>query len=156
MFETKRIVTIVSKRELSICLPYLGKESLKIRSNLSKLDKSYFPECKLQIIFSSNNRLGNYFCFKDKIPLNCCSFVLYKFMCNKCNLVYYSKTKQHFKVCVYEHLRISLRRGNRFSYNHKQNNNTAVLNHLHECKCNSSINNFKIIRYTKNDYYYYA
>ena len=95
MFETKRIVTTVSKRELRICLPFLCKESLKIRSNLSKLAKSYFPECKLQIIFNSNNRLGNYFSFKDKIPLNCRFFVLYKFMCNKCNLVYYGKTKRH-------------------------------------------------------------
>ena len=47
MFETKRIVTAVSKRELRICLSFLGTESLKIKSNLSKLAKSYFPECKL-------------------------------------------------------------------------------------------------------------
>ena len=149
MFETKQIVTTVNKRELRICLPFLGKRSLKIISYLSKLAKSYFPECKLQIIFHSNNQLGNYFSFKDKILLNCCSFVLYKFMCN---LIYYGKTKQHFKVHVYEHLGISLRTGNRFTYNPKQNNNTAVLNHLHECKCNLSIYNFKIIGSAKNDY----
>ena len=41
MFETKRIVTTVSKRELGICLPFLGKESLKI-GNRSKLAKPYF------------------------------------------------------------------------------------------------------------------
>ena len=73
-------------------------------------------------------------------------------MCNKCNLVYYGKTKRHFKVRVFEHLGISLRTSNRFTYNHKQNKNTTVLNHLHECKCNSSINDFKIIGSAKNDY----
>ena len=73
-------------------------------------------------------------------------------MCNKCNLVYYGKTKQHLKVHVYEHLGISFRTGNRFTCNPKQNNNTAVLNHLDECKCNSSINNFKIIGSAKNAY----
>ena len=144
MFETKRIVATVSKRELRICLPFLGKESLKIRRNLSKVTKSYFPKWKLQIIFSSNNRLGNYISFKDNIPLNYRSFVLYKVMCNKCNLVYYGKTKRHFKVRVYEHLGISLKTGNRFTYNPKQNNNTAVFN--------SFTNDFKIIGSAKNDY----
>ena len=42
MFETKRIVTTVSKRELRICLPFLGKESLKIKSNLSNLSWKLF------------------------------------------------------------------------------------------------------------------
>ena len=50
--------------------------------------------------------------------------------------------------------KIGLRTGNRFTCNPKQNNNTAVLNHLHECKCNSSINDFKIIGSAKMTTYY--
>ena len=152
IFEVKETITTVDKRELKICLPFLGVESLKMRTSLSKLAKTYFPECKLRIIFSSNNRLGNYFSFKDKIPLNCRSLVLYKYMCNKCNLVYYGKTKRHFKVRAFEHLGVSLRTGKGFTYNPKHNNNTAVLNHLQECKCKSSINDFKIIGSAGNDY----
>ena len=150
----KRTVLTVSKREFRICLPFLGKESLRIRGNLLKLAKTYFPSsCKLQIIFSSNNRLSTHFSFKDKIPLNCRSFILYKFLCNKCNLVYYGKTFRHFKVRVFEHLGTSLRTGKPFTYNPKNNNNTAVLNHLHKCKCNASISDFKIIGSASNDYH---
>ena len=150
----KSPVYTVSKRVLRICLPYLGKESLKIRGNLLKLAKTYFPSsCKLQIIFSAQNRLGNYFSFKDKIPLNCRSFILYKFVCNKCNLVYYGKTFRHFKVRVFEHLGKSLKTGKPFKYNPSNNNNTAVLNHLQKCKCQASINDFKIIGSANNDYH---
>ena len=113
MFQTNRIVNTVSKRELRICLPFLGKESLKIRSNLSKLAKSYFPECKLhlQIIFSSNNRLGNYFSFKDKIPLNCRSFGLYKFTVTSAILFITVKQNDTLRYAFMNTLSISLRTG---------------------------------------------
>ena len=38
------------------------------------------------------------------------------------------------------------------TYNPKHNNNTAVRNHLQECKCKSSISDFKIIGSASNDY----
>ena len=99
---SKQTVMSVSKKELKICLPFLGKESLRLRSHLLKFSKIYLPGyCKLQIIFSSKNRLGDHFRFKDKIPLECRSFILYKFLCNKCNLVYYGKTFRHYQVRVY-------------------------------------------------------
>ena len=47
----------------------------------------------------------------------------------------------------------SLRTGKPFTYNPKNNNNTAVLNHLHKCKCNASISDFKIIGSASNDYH---
>ena len=150
----KRPVSTVSKRVLRICLPFLGKESLRIRGNLLKLAKTYFPtSCKLQIIFSAQNRLSNYFGFKDKVPLNCRSFILYKFVCNKCNLVYYGKTFRHFKVRVFEHLGTSLKTGKSFAYNPNNINNTAVLNHLHKCKCHATMNDFTIIGSANNDYH---
>ena len=150
----KQIVLTVKKRELIICLPFLGRESLRIRGNLLKLAKTYFPaSCKLNIIFSSNNRLRNYFQFKDKIPMNCRSLILYKFLCNKCNLVYYGKTFRHFKVRAFEHLGKSLKTGKAFTFNPNNNNNTAVLNHIQKCKCNASIDDFKIIGSANTDYH---
>ena len=150
----KRTVLTASRKEFRICLPFLGTESLRVRSNLLKFAKTYLPgSCKLQIIFSSDNRLGDYFRFKDKIPLNCRSFILYKFMCNKCNLVYYGKTFRHYKVRVFEHIGTSLRTGKPFSYNPQNSNNTAVLNHIQKCKCNASIDDFKIIGSARNDYH---
>ena len=151
---SKQTVMSVSKQELKICLPFLGKESLRLRSHLLKFSKIYLPGyCKLQIIFSSKNRLGDHFRFKDKIPLECRSFILYKFLCNKCNLVYYGKTFRHYKVRVFEHLGTSLRTFKPFTYNPKNNNNTAVLNHIQKCKCKVSIDDFCIIGSAKNDFH---
>ena len=150
----KQTVSTVSKKELRICLPFMGIDSLKIRKELFKFAKDYLPgSCKLQIIFSTQNRLGDYFKFKDKIPLQCRSFILYKYLCNKCNLVYYGKTFRHYKVRVYEHLGKSLKTDKPFKFNSKNSNNTAVLNHIHNCKCKASMDDFKIIGSAKNDYH---
>ena len=150
----KCVAPTVSKKEIRISLPFLGTDSLKVRTSLLKFAKNYLPgSCKLQIIFTSPTRLGDYFRFKDKIPLNCRSFILYKFLCNKCNLVYYGKTFRHFKVRAYEHLGKSLRTNKPFTYNPNNSNNTAVLNHIHKCKCKASINDFKIIGSAKNDFH---
>ena len=55
----------------------MGIDSLKIRGKLTKLAKTYFPFCKIQVIFNSGNRLGSFFQFKDKVPLNARSLILY-------------------------------------------------------------------------------
>ena len=109
--------------------------------------------CKLDITFKVSKRLGDCFRFKDKIPLECRSFILYKFQCSKCNLAYYGKTFRHYKVRVHEHLGTSLRTNNPFTYNPKNVNNTAVLTHLHSCKCKASVDDFSIIGSAKNDYH---
>ena len=154
MSTPKQIISTVSKKELRICLPFMGIDSFKIRKDLLRFAKDYLPGyCKLQIIFSSQNRLGDYFKFKDKIPLQCRSYILYRFLCNKCNLVYYGKTFRHYKVRVYEHLGTSLKTNKPYTYNSENSNNTAVLTHIHSCKCEASMDDFKIIGSAKNDYH---
>ena len=85
--------------------------------------------------------------------MNCRSFILYKFLCNKCNLVYYGKTFRHFKVRVFEHLGKSIKTNKPFTYNPAFNNNTAVRDHLQKCKCHTTIDDFKIMGSANNDYY---
>ena len=153
-FAPKKVISAVEiKDKLRICLPYLGKKSLEIRNHLLELNKTYFKAIKLQVVFKSGNRLGDFFSFKDKIPLHCRSLVLYSYTCDKCNLVYYGKTKRHFKVRAFEHLGKSLRTNKPFTYNVNNNNNTAVLNHIHKCKNTASIDDFKIIGTARNDYF---
>ena len=43
----KKTVPTVPKKVVNISLPFLGKLSLKIRGNLIKLAKTYFPCCKI-------------------------------------------------------------------------------------------------------------
>ena len=147
-----RLVPTVPKKVITISLPFMGKESLKIRSNLSKVAKNYFQCCKIQVVFNSSKRLGSFFNFKDKVPLNVRSLVLYKFTCSSCNSAYVGKTKRHFLVRMFEHLGISLITGNNYTFNPKNNNNTAVLNHIKCGTCEANLDNFRIIGSARNDY----
>ena len=146
-------IPIEVKQKMRICLPYLGKKSLEIRKSLLDFSKTYFKLCKLQIVFKSGNRLGDFLKFKDRIPINCRSLVVYSYTCDKCNLVYFGKTKRHYKVRLFEHLGISLRTNKPFTYNPNNLNNTTVLDHIHKCKNSASMDDFKIIGTARNDYF---
>ena len=55
-------------------------------------------------------------------------------------------------VRTFEHLGNSLATGNKFTYNPKNNNNTAVLNHINSNNCHATLDNFRIIGSARNDY----
>ena len=152
IFIVKKVVTTVPKKELRICLPFLGKQSLEIKSKLCKFMSKNFPQCKLQVIFNSNNRIRNFFNFKDKIPLNVRSHILYRYTCDGCKAIYIGKTRRHYLVRVFEHLGLSLLTHNKYTYNPQNVNNTAVLNHINCKKCVGKQENFKIIGSAKTDF----
>ena len=112
---------------------------------------THFPICKLKVIFNSNNRLRNFFNFKDKIPMRCRSHILYRYTCDGCNTVYIGKTRRHYLVRVCEHLGISLKTGKKYTYNPNNGNNTAILNHINRKKCVGNLDNFKIIGSARTD-----
>ena len=148
----KSLITTVPKKEIRICLPFLGRTSLFCRKQLNKFIKIYYPQCKLRIIFNSNYRLRNCFSFKDRLPNSVRSFVIYRYSCDSCNRVYYGKTRRHYEVRVREHLGISLATGKKFTYNPNNVNNTAILNHVNS-NCIGNKDNFKIIGNAKNDFF---
>ena len=96
-----KTVPTVPKKVVNISLPFLGKLSLKIRGNLIELAKTYFPCCKIQVVFKSDKQLESFFSFKDMIPLNVRSLLIYKFTCSSCNSAYVGKTKRHFVVRMF-------------------------------------------------------
>ena len=151
IFIPKKIITTVPRKEVRICLPFLGKNSLDIRTKLKKFVSSNFPQCKLQIIFNSNNRLRNFFVFKDKLPNSVRSHILYRYVCDSCNGVYYGKTRRHYEVRISEHLGISLATGKKYTFNPHNKNNTAILNHINSNACVGKKDNFKIIGSAKTD-----
>ena len=76
IFVARKVVSTVPKKELKICLPFFGKQSLNLRTKLSKFISKNFPFCKLLVIFNSNNRLSSFFNFKDKMPISVRSRIL--------------------------------------------------------------------------------
>ena len=65
--------------------------------------------CKLRTIFQTNNRLRNYFRYKDFVPETLCSSLIYEFLCGSCISSYIYKIYRRFKVRVSEHPRVSPR-----------------------------------------------
>ena len=151
IFIVKDAVDPEPKKELIICLPFLGKQSFELRKKLSEIVSTLLPQCKLRVIFNSNNRLRTFFSFKDKIPLSVRSHILYKYTCDGCNAIYIGKTRRHYLVRVSEHLGILLATDKKYTYNPKNENNSAILNHISNKKCTGKDENFKIIGSARND-----
>ena len=58
-------------------------------------------------MFKSENNLAKAFRFKDRVPKELTSGVVYKFKCGLCNKSYYGKCVRHLHVSIGEHIRIS-------------------------------------------------
>ena len=144
----------IEKQKLKISLPFLGRYSNEMKRRISSLASNYLVDTKVEIIWNSQRKLRNLFSFKDRLPVHLRSKILYRFTCNGCNSIYLGKTKRHFLVRAYEHLGLSVRTGNKFTYNPTNDNNTSILTHLNQStNCNGSLDNFKIIGRANNDFF---
>ena len=81
-------VTTVEKKTLILSLSCLGDISLQSRTKLRKSFKSILNCCKLQTVFKNQEKLANVFRFKDRLPLDLVSGVVYKYTCGRCNSSY--------------------------------------------------------------------
>ena len=63
--------------------------------------------CKLQIVFKRQRKLLYGFRFKDHLPLDLVSGVVYKHTCARCSSTYYSEMDRHLKVRSREHTGIT-------------------------------------------------
>ena len=151
LFIPKKVFHTVPRMQLFISLNYLGQQSLFIKKRWEKMVKEQLPFCKINIVFSSKNRLGNSFTYKDKIPQNLKSLVLYKFSCRNCNISYIGKSIRHFQIRYSEHLGISFLTNKPYTF--KSNTATTVREHIHSQNHDCSSDCFKIIGYAKNDYH---
>ena len=80
---------------------------MQTRTKLRKSLKGILNCCKLQILFKSQNKLAKAFRFKDRIPKELTSGVVYKFQCGLCNESYYGECVRHLNVRIGEHIGIS-------------------------------------------------
>ena len=153
IFVPKETVHTVPQKELSICLPFLGKQSLELKSKMQKFIHRYFPQCKIRVVFKCKDRLKTFLKFKDRVPTNVRSHLLYQYTCNSCNAIYIGKTRRHYQVRVFEHLGISLRTHQKFTYNSKCKNNSSILKHVNDKNCVGDFENFKIIGSATTDFH---
>ena len=86
----KENIPTVEKKRLLLVLPYLGIISFQTRTKLQEALKGVLNCCKLEIVFKCQTRLSNFFRYKDPIPKDLVSGVVYIFQCGLCNESYES------------------------------------------------------------------
>ena len=98
---------------------------MNFRFRLYNCFKKTLPQCNIKVIFQSKNRLSNLFRFKDSIPKELLSHLVYKFSFSNCNITYCGETELHLNVRSGEHLSLSALTGKRINNNKK----SAVKDH---------------------------
>ena len=93
----KIVVSAVSKKDLMIAPPHLGKCSLQIRTRISRVMKNKLPYCKFRIVFQTKCKLINFFTFKDKVPVFLHCGIVYKSKSGGRNATYYGKLSSTLK-----------------------------------------------------------
>ena len=129
------------KDEINITLPFLGRLSLQIRKKLRLIVSTRLPECKLRVVFKIQNRLRNKFQFKDYIPNELKSNILYKYTCSRCNARYEGETVRHSHVRFCEHLGITPYFGKPCK---RKVINSPIHDHITNTGHNGTLENFEI------------
>ena len=148
IYVPKKNLINVPKKDVLIVLPFLGQFFLNLRSRLYNCFNKTLPQCNIKVIFQSKKRLSNLFRFKDSIPKELRSHIVYKFLCSNCNITYYGETERHLNVRSGEHLSLSALTGKRVNNNKK----SAVKDHCLFFNHVGSFEDFSILTYESNPF----
>ena len=122
-------------------LPYIGKFSDYTQKKINKLIKQFCKDnIKIKLVFDSF-KISSMFSTKDKIPHSLKSFVVYKFVCARCNACYVGETSRHLNTRIKEHLTTD-----------KQSHIYKHLSESEECRMANNANSFKIIDTARSKY----
>ena len=144
----EKVIT-VPKKTLFLVLPYLGPLSLQTRTKLRKSLKGILNCCKLQILSKSQNKLAKTFHFKDRIPKELTSGVVYKFTCGLYDESYYGECVRHLNMRIGEHIGVSP-----LTKKKVKPKGSAVSDDLLLCNHSPSFKNFSVLTKENNFFYW--
>ena len=121
---------------------------MNLRSRLYNCFNKALPQYNIKVIFQSKNRLSNLFRFKDSIPKELYSHIVYKFLCSNWNITYYGQTEHHHNLSSRELLSLSALTGKRVNSNKK----LAVKDHCLFFNHVGSFEDFSISTYESNPF----
>ena len=131
---------------LCFYMPYLGQISLQLRRKISRLLRKAYPCVDFRVVFRSGRRIENFFPFKDRIPKNVCSHVVYKYSCSGCQACYIGKTSRHLLIRSREHLGIG-KKGQPI-----KTSPSAISEHIKQTGHCANLENFTILEKANNEY----
>jgi hypothetical protein len=131
----------------TLVLPYFGEASVNLRKGLLKTFKQLLPLLNIRIVFSTPPGIGSLFKFKDKIPEDLRTNLVYEYKCPACSAGYVGSTTRHFRSRILEHQGISDRNGKQVDPNNTRN--TAVGKHMKKEGHEPTAESFKILYSSK-------
>ena len=85
--------------------------NFSLKKDLGALFSKFYPQVDLKIIFVNDNSVSKMFRYKDVVPVNVQSNVVYKYTCPRCFEAYVGESSRHFKTRICEHKGVSPRTG---------------------------------------------
>ena len=122
--------------------------SLQTRTKLQNSIKGIRNCSKLQVIFKSQSKLCNDFCFKDPVTQILISCVVYKFQFGLCNESYYWECVRHLAVRSGEHIGISPLTNKRV----RPRKDIVVCHHLLNCNYSPTFEEFSVLCHENKKY----
>ena len=102
-------VITVPKDEFYVSLPYLGPISHEMERFFLKVLTPSYPQISFEFSFKNKFQRKFFFNFKDLLPADLRSHIIYEFQCESCQDSYIGNTTKQAKVRFSQHLGISPR-----------------------------------------------
>ena len=96
-------------------LNYFGPQSEKLKTDLQALFQKYFTNVNFRIILTNSFKVGSFFNYKDRLPCDARSSVIYSYVCPICGAQYVGSTCRMFSSRRAEHMGLSHRTGRRLA-----------------------------------------
>ena len=145
----KTTIETVKNKSLGLILTYLGPISLQVRTEIRNAMKGTLNCCKLQVIFKSQRKLSNMFRFKDRVPYDLVSDVVYEYKCGRCNSCYHNEAEGRLNVRCGEHIGISPLI---FKKKTKHSKERFIRDHVLQCDNRPSLDEFSIFAHGNKKY----
>ena len=135
-----------NEQKLYISLQYFGKQSEKLKHELTLLLNQYFSNISFHFILNNSHKLSTFFSYKDKLPKGMLSSVIYKYSCAQCASEYIGSTNRVLNIRVAEHA------GRSFRTNRQLTNtpNSNIYDHANDCNSYINIDQFSILDSSHN------
>ena len=136
-------VSTVPKKDIVILLPYLGLQSNQVAKRMKSCVYKFYSCVNLKIVFQSTRCIKSFFPYKDRINRSQQSRVIYRANCWDCNGFYIGKTKRRLHDRKTEHFKALA----------KNDNTSAIADHVKATGHNIKWDHFDILAKGKTDYH---
>lgn len=149
IFDNRKKKLTAEKLKIYISLPYFGYQSEKMKKELYKTLSSFYTFVNFQIILANNNKLGNHFGYKDKLPIRLRSSNIYIYKCACCQTAQYvGCSSRCFQIRIDEHIGVSSRTG----YHYAKPPFSAIRDHAENHGRLPSANEFQILHSANSEF----